>query len=195
MREVSRGSEINDHTGTHLPAMRKAISRRSKGMVLPRVQTDQAERGGGKAAQERPRTPSGELGSLYRMWERIYCKVRQTAILPGLCSGGGAGGRQRSIETMEQGEWVLRKATAFPKKRGENLRNMRKTCTSWNAVYHMFRGMRQAAPSSLGAKCPYPQRETQNRTDNISVGQASKGKGERVTLAVGFMLGALGQMR
>ena len=129
------------------------------------------------------------------VWERIYCKVRQTAILPGLCSGGGAGGRQRSIETMEQGEWVLRKATAFPKKRGENLRNMRKTCTSWNAVYHMFRGMRQAAPSSLGAKCPYPQRETQNRTDNISVGQASKGKGERVTLAVGFMLGALGQMR
>ena len=94
---MSRGSEIDDHTGTHLPAMRKAISRRSKGMVLPRVQTDQAERGGGKAAQERPRTPSGELGSLYRMWERIYCKVRQTAILPGLCSGGGAGGRQRSI--------------------------------------------------------------------------------------------------
>lgn len=192
---MSRGSEIDDHTGTHLPAMRKAISRRSKGMVLLRVQTDQAERGGGKAAQERPRTPSGELGSLYRMmWERIYCKVRQTAILPGLCSGGGARGRQRSIETMEQGEWVLRKATAFPKKRGENLRNMRKTCTSWNAVYHMFRGMRQAAPSSLGAKCPYPQREAQIRTDNISVGQASKGKGERVTLAIGFMLGALGQM-
>lgn len=150
------------------------------------------------AAKQRRNGPERPLGSLDHCTvcvERIYCKVRQTAILPGLCSGGGAGGRQRSIETMEQGEWVLRKATAFPKKRGENLRNMRKTRTSWNAVYHMFRGMRQAAPSSLGAKCPYPQREAQNRTDNISVGQASKGKGERVTLAIGFMLGALGQMR
>lgn len=118
---MSRGSEIDDHTGTHLPAMRKAISRRSKGMVLPRVQTDQAERGGGKAAQERPRTPSGELGSLYRSGKEYIVKSGRQRYCPD-CAAEAV----REVDREASKQW--NKENGFYEKRRLSPRNGVKIC-------------------------------------------------------------------